>query len=319
MTFSLLIPVCNYDIVALVHGMKNCIGIFPEFLEIIIGDDGSSTEYHSKYKSLEGNGVRIIRSKKNIGRSAIRNKLALEAKGDFLLFIDADTMFPSTAEAFLKNWIEAMPLARVISGGILYHQSPIEDPDKMLRWKYGINYEQRKASLRNKHPHAGFSSFNFIIDRTIFSTLRFNEELKQYGHEDTLFSYQLKKAEINILHIDNGLFHEGLETNSEFLHKTKQGLENLSRLYDRVTDKRAFISSVRMLRLYDKLRLIRVRLILVAILVRFRERMEIRIDSANPPMWLFHFYKVCIFCAYREIHRRRKRILPVILPESIDL
>jgi hypothetical protein len=65
--------------------------------------------------------------------------------------------------------------------------------------------------------------------------------------------------------------------------------------------------------------MLRVRLILVAILVRFRERMEIRIDSANPPMWLFHFYKLCVFCAYREIHRRRRRILPVILPESLDL
>lgn len=319
MNISLLIPVCDYDIVALVHSMKRCIGKFPEFLEIIIGDDGSSTEFHSKYKSLEGNGVRIIRSKKNIGRSAIRNRLALEAKGDFLLFIDADTMIPSTAEAYLKNWIDTMSLARVISGGILYHESPPGDPDKILRWKYGIQREQRKASQRNKHPHASFSSFNFLIDRSIFSKLRFNEELKQYGHEDTLFSYQLNKAGINILHIDNGLFHEGLESNGEYLHKTKQSLENLSLLYDRVTDKKTFISTVRMLRLYNKLRLIRVRLILVAILVRFRERMEIRIDSANPPMWLFHFYKACIFCAYREIHRRRRRILPVIIPESLDL
>jgi glycosyltransferase involved in cell wall biosynthesis len=319
MTISLLIPVCDYDIVALVHSMKNCIGKFPEFLEIIIGDDGSSTEYHSKYKSLEGNGLHVIRSKKNIGRSAIRNKLALESKGDYLLFIDADTMLPSTAEAYIKNWIDVIPLARVISGGILYHESKPGDPDKILRWKYGIKREQRKASQRNKHPHASFTSFNFLIDRKIFSTLRFNEELRQYGHEDTLFSYQLKKAGINILHIDNGLYHEGLESNSDFLFKTKQSLENLSRLYDRVTDKRAFVSSVRMLRLYDKIRMLRVRLILVAILVRFRERMEIRIDSANPPMWLFHFYKLCVFCAYREIHRRRRRILPVILPESLDL
>lgn len=319
MTFSLLIPVCDYDIIALVHSMKSCLNKFPEFLEIIIGDDGSTTENHAKYKALEGGGLRVIRSKKNIGRSAIRNKLALEAKGDYLLFIDADTMVPSTAEIYLKNWIESIPLARVISGGILYHQSPPGDPDKMLRWKYGINREQKKATQRNKHPHASFSSFNFLIDKTIFSTLRFNEELKQYGHEDTLFSYQLKKAGIEIIHIDNGLYHEGLESNGEFLHKTKQGLENLSRLFDRVTDERTFISSVRMLRLYEKIRFIRVRLILVAILVRFRERMEIRIDSANPSIWLFQFYKICMFCAFREIHRRRKRILPLILPESLDL
>lgn len=41
MTISLLIPVCDYDIVALVHSMKSCIGKIPEFIEILIGDDGS--------------------------------------------------------------------------------------------------------------------------------------------------------------------------------------------------------------------------------------------------------------------------------------
>ncbi len=318
MTISLLIPVCDYDIVALVHSMRSCLGKIPELIEIIIGDDGSSAENHIKYKSLEGDGVRVIVSEKNIGRAAIRNKLALEARGDFLLFIDSDAMIPATAETYLHNWIAVMASARVISGGILYHESPPGDPDKILRWKYGIKREQGKASERNKHSHASFTTFNVLIDRTIFSKLRFNEEIKQYGHEDTLLSYQLKKAGIDILHIDNGLIHEGLESNREFLDKTKLSLENLSRLYDRVTDKRTFSSAVRMLRIYNRIRIFRVRLVLVGIFIRFRERMEIRIDSSNPPLWLFNFYKVCMFCAYREIHSRRK-ILPVFLPESIDL
>ncbi len=318
MTISLLIPVCDYDIVALVHSMRGCIDKIPELIEIIIGDDGSSAENHIKYKSLEGDGVSVIVSEKNIGRAAIRNKLALEAKGDYLLFIDSDAMIPATAETYLHNWIAVMASARVISGGILYHESHPGDPDKILRWKYGIKREARKASERNKHSYASFTTFNVLIDRTIFSKLRFNEEIKQYGHEDTLLSYQLKKAGIDILHIDNGLIHEGLESNREFLDKTKLSLENLSRLYDRVTDKKTFSSAVRMLRIYNRISIFRVRLILVAIFIRFRERMEIRIDSSNPPLWLFSFYKLCMFCAYREIHSRRK-LLPVFLPESIDL
>ena len=82
MTISLLIPVCDYDIVAIVHSMKSCIGKVPEFIEILIGDDGSTPEYRARYLSLEGDGVKVIVSEKNIGRAAIRNKLALEAKGD---------------------------------------------------------------------------------------------------------------------------------------------------------------------------------------------------------------------------------------------
>jgi glycosyltransferase involved in cell wall biosynthesis len=311
MTISLLIPVCDYDIVALVCSMKGYVGKIPEFIEILIGDDGSTAENKAKYKSLEGDGVRVISSEKNIGRAAIRNRLALEAKGDFILFIDADTMFPATGEAYLLKWVPYLKGASVMSGGILYHESPPGDPDKILRWKYGSKREVRKASDRNKHPYTAFSTFNVLFDRTIFSRLRFNEELKEYGHEDTLMSYQLKKAGINIFHIDNGLVHEGLESNREYLNKTKLGIKNLSKLYDSVTDKRAFMSSLRILRVYNIIRFFRLELILTGIYIRYRERMEIRIDSAKSPLWLFSFYKMCMFCTCREIHRRRK-ILPEI-------
>lgn len=286
--------------------MKSGIEKVPEFCEIIIGDDGSSAEFKNRYKTLEGECVRIIYSEKNIGRAAIRNRLALEAKGDYILFIDADTMVPGTAEAYLRKWIPFMNRARVICGGILYRGSKPGDPDKLLRWKYGRKREQRKASERNKHPHNSFSTFNVLFDKSIFSKIRFNEELKQYGHEDTLMGYQLKKAGINILHIDNGLLHEGLESNHEFLIKTKLGIENLSKLYDIVTDKKTFSATVRLLRIYKLVQILRLTLIFAGIFIRYRERMEIRLDSSKISLRLFRFYKICMFCTYREIHRRKK-------------
>ena len=310
MKISLLIPVFDYDIVALVHSMKNALGKVPEFCEILIGDDGSSVEYREKYRSLEGDGVRTIFSEKNIGRAAIRNRLALEANGDFLLFIDADAMLPGTAEAYMLKWLPMMPVSRVLCGGVLYHESAPGDPDKLLRWKYGKRKEQRKAAEKNKHPHASFSTFNVLFDKSVFSKIRFNEELKQYGHEDTLMGYQLKKAGIEVLHIDNGLMHEGLESNREFLNKTKLGIENLSKLYDKVTDKKAFSETVRILRIYKRLNFFRLTRILAKIFIRYRDRMEIRLDSSNISLRLFGFYKICMFCTYREIHRRKK-ILPV--------
>jgi len=305
MKISLLIPVFDYDVVALVHSMKSALGTVPEFCEIIIGDDGSSPEYREKYRSLEGDSVRIISSEKNIGRAAIRNRLALESVGDYLLFIDADTMIPGTAKAYISNYIPAMAIAKVVCGGIIYPESPPGDPDKLLRWKYGKWKEQKKASERNKHPHAGFSTFNVLIEKAVFSRIRFNEELKQYGHEDTLLSYQLKKAKIDILHIDNGLVHEGLESNKDFLDKTKLGVENLSKLYDKVTDKKSFSEAATMLRSYRKLSLLKLTLILAGIFIRYRERMEIRLDSSKISLYLFVFYRMSMFCTYREIHRRK--------------
>jgi glycosyltransferase involved in cell wall biosynthesis len=310
MKISLLIPVLNYDIIALVLSMKNAMGKVPEFYEIVIGDDGSSAEYREKYRSLESDNVKVISTKKNVGRAAIRNKLALSAKGDFLLFIDADVMLPGTAEAYFLKWLPYMEKSRVICGGTLYHDSAPGDPDKLLRWKYGKWREQKSAVERNKHPHAGFSTFNVLIEKSVFSKIRFNEELKQYGHEDTLLGYQLKNAGIDILHIDNGLMHEGLESNRDFLNKTKLGIENLSSLYDQVTDKSSFSETVMILRIYNKLKLFGLTRVLAAIFIRYRDKMEIKLDSSNISLFLFGFYKMSMFCTYREIHTR-KNVLPV--------
>ena len=310
MKISILIPVNDYDIIALVHSMKESMTNVPGFCEILIGDDGSSEEYRKKYQAITCDSVRLVTSEKNIGRASIRNRLITEASGDFLLFIDADTMLTGTAETYLRKWLEYIDSARVISGGIIYRNSLPGDPDKILRWKYGREKEQVKAAERNKRPHANFSTFNVMIDRKIFTKLRFYEELKQYGHEDTLFSYQLKKAGIEVLHIDNGLIHEGLETNREYLTKTKNSIENLSKLYDIVTDKRTFSSVARLLLIYRYLKFFHLTRIFAGLFIRYRERMEIRLDSSNISLMLFEFYKLSMFCTYREIHRRRK-ILPI--------
>lgn len=314
---SILIPVKDFDIVALVHSMKSGMENVKEFSEILIGDDGSSDEYRKSYHALAGGVVKIITAEKNIGRAAIRNKMINEAKGDYLLFIDADTMIPGTAEAFLGKWLEYLPARRVICGGIIYNDMQPGDPDIYLRWKYGRKIEQKPAQVRNKQPHASFSTFNVMIDKTIFSKIRFYEELKQYGHEDTLFGYQLKKAAIDVYHIDNGLVHEGLETNKVFLMKTKHAIENLSKLYDNVTDKSTFRSTVPMLSSFMWLRALHLTRIVAGLFIRYRDRMEIHLDSPDARLLLFKFYKLSMFCTYREIHRRRK-ILPMFnIPPDI--
>jgi len=305
MKISLLIPVYNYDIIAFVYSMKNAIGKVPEFCEILIGNDASSQEFIDKYRSLEGNGVKIISSEKNIGRAAMRNKLALEATGDYLLFLDADLALTGTAEAFLQKYIAKIGSAQVICGGIKYLEAPPGDPDKLLRWKYGVWREQRKASERNKHPHLDFSTFNVLIDKSVFSKIRFYEELKQYGHEDTLLSFQLKNAGINILHIDNNLIHEGIESNREYLDKVKLSLENLSMLCNKVTNKKEFYSVLTTLRHYRILKSVSLTLILARFFIKYRQRMELRLETGKGSKWLFVFYRMSMFCVFREIHKKK--------------
>ena len=47
---------------------------------------------------------------------------------------------------------------------------------------------------------------------------------------DAFFGYQLKKLKTQILHIDNPVYHLGLETNEEFLNKSVRALKTMVEL-----------------------------------------------------------------------------------------
>ena len=85
-----------------------------------------------------------------------------------------------------------------------------------------------------------------------------------------------------------------------------------------MTDKRTFTSIVGLLRIYRFLRFFHVTRVMAGLFIRYRDKMEIKLDSSKVSLELFRFYKVSMFCTYREIHRRRK-ILPMfnIPPDAI--
>jgi len=225
---SILIPVYNYDITGLVtelHRQGMDLGI-P--FEIICYDDGSQPEYKVqnqtigliefvKYKEIE----------KNHGRAAIRNLMAASALYEMLIFIDCDMEICSSS--FLQKYLEYEGRGAVV-GGITYAENPPKDQEKYLRWLYGVNRESRSAEFRNKTPYGSFMSGNFAINKVDFDLVRFDETIKGYGHEDTLFGSDLGKKNIPVVHIDNCLLHNGLDSSEVFLSKTKNAVENLAQL-----------------------------------------------------------------------------------------
>jgi len=218
------------------------------------------------------------------------------------LYIDADALAEPNVKDFLLKYVDYLNSAPVICGGVSYRDIPPDDPDRYLRWHYGFYREMQDAKRRNKNPYASFSGFNFIIEKQILSRIKFNSDLKKYGHEDTLFAYQLMKARVPIIHIDNSLVHEGLETNHLFLQKTEEGMQNLSLLYDTVTDRKGFSSSVRLLKKYKRLKLIGMSRLLARYYSRRRKKIEIRLRTHKASLKTFNLYKLSMFCYYRYIH-----------------
>lgn len=249
MNYSFLIPVKDFNVSPLVKGLiTTCSKAFhEEEYEVLIAEDGSSFENSKQNGVFRHPNVHHLIRKENMGRSAARNFLADQARGKRLVFIDADSLVP---EHFAANYHRAFNRfdAAVIAGGTQYDEG-FAGSDQKLRLHYGLNREQVPAAERMKQPYHGFTANNFAVEKEVFNRVRFDEEIKGYGHEDTVFGIALKRKNIRVVHIDNPVIHTGLESDEVFLNKTKEGVENLWRLYQ---DEKIDASESKLLRAFKR-------------------------------------------------------------------
>ena len=222
---SVLIPTYNYNTFFLVKEMHQQLILEDIPFEIICLDDGSKSPLNiqnndinklsfSSFKSLEN----------NIGRSAIRNLLAQKATYNWLLFLDADVV--PAKSSFIKNYISCFKKDRtVFCGGLLYEDK--KENFRLLRYKYGKKHEEISLEKRLENPEKFFFTSNFLIQKSVFDSVTFEEKLTQYGREDLLFSLELIKKGYKIEHLSNEVYHLGLDKNDLFVSKTKKAMENL--------------------------------------------------------------------------------------------
>src|ERR1035437_5399394 len=226
---SILIPTYNYNITHLVADLHQQAVDTDVVFEIIVIEDGS-TLYMEENKVVDDfEFCRHIVLKENIGRSVVRNKLADEAKYDYLLFIDCDAEVFSTH--YIEKYVAFCTKECVVIGGTIYDPK-VNDPSYSLRLAYGRQREARTALERsNENTYHNFATFNFLISKSLFQKVRFDESIRGYGHEDTLFGHQLHELGSKFINIENPLIHKGLDDNETFIRKTEEGTRNLYLLY----------------------------------------------------------------------------------------
>jgi len=226
---SILIPTYNCNITRLVTDLhQQAVDTYVDF-EIIVLEDGSTLYVEENKAVNDFEFCRHIVLKENIGRSAVRNKLADQATYDHLLFIDCDAEVCSPH--YVEKYVAFCKEACVVIGGTAYDENE-NDPRYSLRLAYGRQREARSALERgNEQTYHNFATFNFMISKVLFQKVRFDESIRGYGHEDTLFGHQLHELGIHFIHIENPLIHKGLDDNKTFLRKTEEGVRNLYLLY----------------------------------------------------------------------------------------
>ena len=225
---SICIPVYNFDVRVLVDDLHRQAVSYGVPFEIILMDDASDKSYLTfLHEVADLPHVRLIALKENVGRSKVRNALAKETRYPFIIFMDCDSA--TASNDYIAQYLPLCKPNTVVYGGRRYENKKPSDAT-ILHWKYGVKRESLPALERQKNPNFSFCTNNFLIDKAIFSTVTFSEQLEGYGHEDTFFGIELLGHQIPIQHIDNPLIHLGLETADIFLKKTENGIVNLHKV-----------------------------------------------------------------------------------------
>ena len=250
---SILLPVYNCHCRALVTELqRQCVECGTEF-EIIVADDGSSVasyiEHNLRIERLDG--VRYITRKQNVGRSAIRNFLVSQSKGERILFIDGDLSLDNPS--FISNYLQTK--GDIVVGGITIGGSSDQ-------WKGNLRYHYERqcetlntVKSRQSHPYQHLAT-NILVHRSVLGEQPYNEDISRYGYEDVLLGKRFQQQQVAIKHIDNPVLFCNFEENTSYLAKTEESLRTLFAFrkelkgYSRLLDKAERIETLHLTPLF---------------------------------------------------------------------
>lgn len=287
---SILIPIYNFDASSLLVELDRQSKLVDEEIEIIVFDDHSSKYIEENKKVTQEINSKYHYLKQNLGRGRTINRLANKSKFEYLLILDCDVLPKSNS--FLSNYISEIKNDTDVIYGGRKHEFSKNNRDK-LRWKYGYFKEDKTLNKRLRKPYLSVLTNNVVIKRTLFNSIRFNESIINYGHEDTLFAFELKKAKATITHIENPVIHKDIDDNLCFLNKTEMALENLKIIY---TSNKIPPEEIQLLKTYEVLKKLKLKNIVTKVFLHFESHIKNRLSSKHNSVLLFNIYKLGYFC-----------------------
>lgn len=288
---SILIPTYNFHVVDLVSTLKKQAIEAKVPFEILVLDDASTKkEFISKNQQItEMAHCFYDTNKTNLGRTQTRHKLAEKAKYKWLLFLDAD-VFPKYDD-FIERFVEYLSdTYQLLVGGIIYKK---QKPEKklILRWKYGLERESLSLQKRKLINYQSIISGCLLIKKDIFLAINIRMLQNNYGM-DIYFQKLLRNQSVSVLHIDNPVYHLGLETSDTFIKKSLAAVKTtyiLEKQGHIEHDFRALQKS------YLKLKKMGLLSIFNYIISKFKPKMERNFLSNHPNLFWFDLYRLNYF------------------------
>ncbi len=287
---SILIPCYDYNALPLVKKLEKEALTLGITYEIICIDDGSFSPLNEKNQQINAlTNCQFIESKKNIGRIANRKLLSEKAQYNWLMFIDVDTI-PKN-ENYIEKYLNFIDKTDVVFGGFSYKKDSYSEQTS-LRYTFGKNREQVPSRRRMKKPYKYIISSNYMINKKIFNIIKLPEDINGYGL-DYFFGASLKYNKAKIIHIDNEVYHVGLDRNQDFIEKTKSALNNLKSM-----DKNNYLKKhdISILKYYKILKGLLLSKMFYALINTINDKLEANIMSKKPSLFAFDLYRLAYLC-----------------------
>jgi len=227
---SILIPVYNYNIESLVSDLHKQLTKADIVYEIICLDDASHKDIITS--NLNVNTLPFTSyhlSNTNNGIAVTRQMLTDKANYDWIVLLDADVELKD--DNFISNYVNLINKDyNFIFGGFAYKDIK-PDSAYLLRWKYGKKHEALSAQKRNTKPYKITIAANLLARKASYKELNLGSIGKQYAM-DYYFGALLKENNAKVLHLDNQVYHLGIEESPKYLRKKEQAAETLLKLYN---------------------------------------------------------------------------------------
>ncbi len=230
---SVLIPFYKDDPADLVRALAEQAGSAGD-VEILLHDDGEpDPELNARLTRIIAamtQPVRLLTSTRNRGRSGGRNLLAQQARGEWLLYLDAD-MQPGHA-AFLDTYREVMSETR--SDAVFGGDETLwpDDPALQLHAALSRTSDQNDAEARNAIGASAFCASNILVKADVMEAVPYDTDFTGWGWEDVDWAVRAA-GRFTLSHVDNPAAHGGLQGADVLLAKFKEGAVNYKRLLDR--------------------------------------------------------------------------------------
>lgn len=232
---SILVPFLRDDPSPLLRKLANERGDPLSQVELLLLDDGTNDPVLTARLIAAIHTLPMAASlltlSANIGRAGGRNLMTRRARGDYLLFLDAD-MLPDR-DSFLDQWLNVVTkeAPSVVFGGFSLEQAPTDERYAVHR-AMASKSDCLMAAVRSAQPEKYVFTSNLLVKSEVFARNMFDEDFTGWGWEDVEWAIRICEQH-PILHRDIPATHLGLDTVAQLMEKYRQSADNFARIVAR--------------------------------------------------------------------------------------